>query len=85
MIAYCHNCDSDRVLTVNAHCSDAFDASIKGKVYQGYVPNDIGIGRYGDDVTFSFCLSCGQMQGKFPLPETKIENGDIFIDTIGTV
>jgi hypothetical protein len=44
----------------------------------GYVPDDLGLGFThggGDHVTFSYCLNCGQMQGRFPLKLTKIEQG----------
>jgi hypothetical protein len=37
----------------------------------GYVARDLGIG--GDDVNFDYCLDCGQIQGKFPLPLTERE------------
>jgi hypothetical protein len=38
----------------------------------GYVPSDMGIG--GDDyIDFKWCLECGQLQGKFPLPGAGIE------------
>jgi hypothetical protein len=37
-----------------------------------YVPSDLGIGG-GDDVQFDYCLDCGQIQGKFPLPTAGME------------
>jgi hypothetical protein len=36
------------------------------------VPRDLGIGG-GDDVQLTYCLDCGQIQGKFPLPPTQME------------
>lgn len=69
-------CKSDRIISVSGKCADRFDAFIKGRLYEGYVPDDIGIGRYhGDFIILTFCLDCGQMQGDFPLATTKIENG----------
>jgi hypothetical protein len=40
--------------------------------HDGYVPSDMEIGG-GDDMQFHMCLDCGQIQGEFPLPQTKIE------------
>jgi hypothetical protein len=40
--------------------------------HDGYVPDDLGIGG-GDYVEFDYCLDCGQLQGKFPLPPANIE------------
>jgi len=45
------------------------------KVYEGYVPPDIGLGKEDDIVEFSTCLDCGQMRGKFPLKPTGLEMG----------
>jgi len=36
------------------------------------VPRDLGIGG-GDDVQFDYCLGCGQIQRRFPLPSTEME------------
>lgn len=43
------------------------------KEKDGYVPSDMGIGDSLDYVEFSWCLNCGQIQGVFPLPMTKVE------------
>ena len=45
---------------------------LAGHHLYGYVPRDLGIGG-GDDVQFDYCLDCGQIQGKFPLPRTALE------------
>lgn len=68
----CQNCNSDRVLNVQSHASDCHVISINGKSKDGYLPRDLGIGG-GDDLRMNFCLECGQIQGKFPLPLTEIE------------
>lgn len=39
---------------------------------EGYLPHDLGIGG-GDDVDITVCLDCGQLQGTWPLPESKLE------------
>jgi hypothetical protein len=45
---------------------------LAGRHGRGYVPDDLGIGG-GDDVHFAYCLDCGQIQGTFPLPPTRLE------------
>ena len=45
---------------------------LAGRHEHGYVPRDLGIGG-GDDVQLAYCLDCGQIQGKFPLPPTQME------------
>lgn len=68
----CLRCNSLRVATVSAKCSDAFNLSLEGRDYEGYVPTDLGIG--GDDyVEFDYCMDCGQIQGSFPLMLTELE------------
>ena len=70
----CQRCNSKRILKAGCKCSDMFYASIGDKEYDGYVPNDLGIGgRYGDYLDIEFCLDCGQLQGQFPLPISEIE------------
>lgn len=75
----CQNkkCGSKRVASVTAKCSDMFGMTIGEKEYNGYVPSDIGIGdKYGDYVEFNYCLDCGQIQGKFPLDKTGVEEDE---------
>jgi len=38
----------------------------------GEVPGDMGIGG-GDYVEVAWCLDCGQLQGKWPLPACELE------------
>lgn len=68
----CQKCNSERVADVGAKCSDLCNVTLGKNEYPGYVPRDMGIGG-GDYVDFSYCLDCGQIQGKWPLPETEIE------------
>lgn len=68
----CNKCKSIRVLDMSAKCSDRFNCDLGTATHDGYVPLDMGIGG-GDYIELSMCLDCGQVQGKFPLPETDLE------------
>ncbi len=68
----CQRCQSQRINSVTAKCSDLCGGNVKGRDYEGYVPADLGIGG-GDYVEFSYCMDCGQMQNNFPLPQSTIE------------
>lgn len=68
----CIRCKSNRVLRFKGKCSDAFFCNIENKELHGYVPRDISIGG-GDYVKGDLCLNCGQMQGTWPLPPSKLE------------
>lgn len=65
----CQRCESERVAKITAKCSDCFATDLGDT---NYVPQDMGIGG-GDYVEFSYCLDCGQIQGKWPLPLTELE------------
>jgi hypothetical protein len=60
------------VLDASGKCSDCFGCSIGDSEHDGYVPEDIGLGG-GDYIDIKICLNCGQVQGKFPLPKSKLE------------
>lgn len=68
----CKNCNSNRVASVNAKCSDCCGVNLGDVSHEGYVPEGLGIGG-GDYIDFSFCLDCGQLQGNFPLASAEIE------------
>lgn len=69
----CQRCKSPRVLFTSAKCSDCCSVRMpNGKNVDGYVPGDVGIGG-GDYVRFSWCLACGQIQGKWPLAKSESE------------
>lgn len=68
----CQKCNSNRVVSVSAKCSDLCVIEYNGSSSNGYVPRDLGIGG-GDYVDFSYCLECGQLQGIFPLATSEIE------------
>ena len=68
----CTKCGSERVATVQSKSSDLNFVYIGNNEHNGYVPKDMGIG--GDDyIELEYCLHCGQMQGEFPIPPTKLE------------
>jgi hypothetical protein len=68
----CQRCSSLRLARILAHCSDMCSVDLAGRHEYGYVPRDLGIGG-GDDVQLTYCLDCGQIQGKFPLPPIQME------------
>lgn len=68
----CFNCKSDRLAEVNGKCSDMCYVNLCSTYHNGYVPHDMNIGG-GDYIRITYCLDCGQMQGEFPLPPTKLE------------
>ena len=78
----CQKCNSTRVASVYSHSRDCCNIQLNGKDNQhkdygnGYTPSDMGIGG-GDDVEFEYCLDCGQMQGKFPIPKCKMEEENV--------
>lgn len=63
----CQRCGSNRIASVSGKTSDCFNGEIDGKDYDGYVPNDIGLGDGGDYIEFTYCLECGQIQGDWPV------------------
>jgi len=65
----CQRCGKDRVMFVSAKCSDLCVAEYRGVEHDGYVPKGINIDRWGDYVDVKFCLECGQIQGKWPIPD----------------
>lgn len=69
----CQSCGgSSRILSVSSHSKDMCVVSINDIEEVGYTPYDMGIGG-GDDVEIDLCLNCGLVQGKWPLPLTKLE------------
>lgn len=62
----CQRCGSNRLAEISGKSSDCNSIDIEGKKFDGYVPNDIGIGG-GDYIEMSWCLDCGQIQGEWPV------------------
>lgn len=72
----CQQCKSNRLATVCGKTADCCYVEIGEKSHNGYVPTDMRIGHNGDYISFSYCLDCGQIQGKFPVGLTKLETKD---------
>lgn len=72
----CQTCKSERIMSVYAKASDLHMVQMVNthQEHDGYLPEDLGIGG-GDEVQFTYCLDCGQIQGDFPLDETDLEAG----------
>ena len=74
LFEHCNNCDSTRMVEVNAKCGGTCTTEVNGLPCEDYyVPEDMGIGG-GDYLRFKYCLECGQMGGQFPVPLTAIED-----------
>lgn len=70
---HCQKCNSTRIAEIGGKVSDMCFISLpNNKEHDGYVPDDMGIG-CGDYLGFSLCLDCGQVQGNWPLPLSKLE------------
>lgn len=61
----CQKCNSNRLCEIGGKSSDLNYGTIIGKEFNGYVPDNVGIGG-GDYIEFSWCLECGQIQGEWP-------------------
>jgi len=75
----CDSCDSIRLASVEAKCSDCCDVQVGSANHSGYVPNDIGIGG-GDYIEIDYCLDCGKIQGDFPLESSRLEENEDYDD-----
>jgi hypothetical protein len=73
----CQRCESTRVASISGKCSDFCFTRIGDKEHDGYAPQDMGLKNdYGDYVAFSWCLDCGQIQAKFPVPRCELEDSE---------
>ena len=61
----CDDCDSERILELNAKCSDRCSANLGEGSSEGYAPRITGICG-GDYINPSVCMDCGKVQGEFP-------------------
>ncbi len=69
----CRRCQSERIAKMSAYCYDRCSVTVWEKDSSSdYVPRGIFIGG-GDYIEFSWCLDCGQIQNKFPLRKTSLE------------
>jgi hypothetical protein len=72
----CQRCEGTaKLYEVSAKCSDLYSQiHLKtGKQTDGYVPEWIGAGGYGDYVNFTVCRHCGQIQGNWPESDASID------------
>jgi len=69
----CQRCESTAVADITAKCSDCCFVRLGEKERQGYLSTGLGVGG-GDYVEFTWCLHCGQIQGRaFPVLREAIE------------
>lgn len=69
----CQRCESERIIEINAKCSQCCHIESKASGSSGYVPEDIGLGDDEDYINFKLCLDCGQHQGGWPLRKAAVE------------
>jgi len=69
MARKCLRCNSLRLADVGASCGDTFFWSSDKIDHSGQFATPGGeLGAYGLGIQFTYCLECGQIQGKFPVP-----------------
>ena len=68
----CQRCGANRVVFVCGKTSDMCSVKYKGGSRHDYVPHGIGLGSDEDYIEFAYCAECGQMQGKFPIPDENL-------------
>lgn len=68
----CQKCQSSRIVEIGGKCSDMCWVSIGDRSYDGYVPDDLGVGG-GDYLNITYCLDCGYLQGAWPLSKSQLE------------
>lgn len=66
-------CISERILSLNAKCSDLCMVEYQGNQHDGYVPNDIGVSDSEDYINIDYCLECGKIQGEFPIKDPDLD------------
>lgn len=71
----CQQCKQKTIAKVNGKVSDMFDFTTATFSYSGYVLKEFNIG-HGDYIKFSFCFSCGQIQGNFPMDLSQFQQND---------
>jgi len=72
----CDKCKSDRIVSVVSKASDRNNIWVGHLDYEhiGYLLPDIGIGNDDDYITFTYCLECGKIQGKFPISDDTVKD-----------
>lgn len=62
----CQRCSGEHIVRVSAKCGDRCSINYGNGEFGGYVDRRFGIGG-GDYINFTYCLTCGQIQGEFPI------------------
>jgi hypothetical protein len=60
----CKRCNSENTASICGKSSDLNGGYIRGEKFDGYVPEDIGVGG-GDYIELNWCIDCGQIQGLY--------------------
>jgi hypothetical protein len=68
----CQRCSSARVAHINGKTADLCMFTLDRHERDDGPPFGVGIGG-GDYLRFDYCLDCGQIQGRFPIPQEKID------------
>ncbi len=68
MTDFCKVCLSERIIAISGHSKDLAMCEYYGLEHEGYLP-DIDNVCGGDDINIVVCLECGQLQGKWPVPD----------------
>ena len=72
----CDKCESNAIINFMGKTSDLCHIEMGIAEYNGECPRDIGIGG-GDYVNFHYCLTCGKIQGNFPIENIQFYNNFI--------
>jgi len=72
----CQRCKSDRLMSINGKTSDMFSMNSGDKEMDGYVPTNLFFGQdcFGDYISLTFCLDCGQIQAAFPVSRSTVDD-----------
>lgn len=63
----CQRCKSIRIAKIVITSKDRNLTTLPGCIIEGYPPIGVGLGVAGDDIRFTWCLDCGQIQGEWPV------------------
>jgi len=63
-------------IKTKVYCTQDTEVSLGDAVMCGGIPYDMGIGS-GEKLEINICCDCGQVQGKYPLPQTQTEVGQV--------
>ena len=63
----CQRCANSRLVKIIVTSKDRNILTMDGKTTEGYPPVGFGLDAPGDELRFSWCLDCGQIQGEWPV------------------